>query len=84
MDLQRIRAKIQEIAASPKAVRFDEIVNLLDNHIGPLFRNYSHRNRGGSHHAFTVDSQTFNIPKPNAGQVKRPYIYEVLGGYGDG
>jgi hypothetical protein len=78
MDRQRIRAKIREMAASPKAVRFDEIVNLLDNHIGPLFPNYSHRNRGGSHHAFTIDRQTFNIPKPNAGQVKKPYIMKFL------
>lgn len=64
------------MAANPKAVRFDEIVNLLDNHIGPLFPNYSHR--GSAHHAFTVGSQTFNIAKPHAGCVKKPYIMMFL------
>jgi len=77
MDRQRIRAKIREMAASPRAVRFEEIENLLDNHIGPLFPNYSHHH-GGSHHAFTVGRQTFNIPKPHAGRVKRPYIMKFL------
>ena len=37
MDLQRIRAKIREMAASPKNVRFDEVENLLDKHIGRAF-----------------------------------------------
>jgi hypothetical protein len=78
MDRQRIRAKIREMAANPKGVRFDEIENLLDTHIRPLFPDYSHHDRGGSHHAFTIDRQTFNIPKPNAGQVKKPYIMKFL------
>ena len=64
------------MAANPKSVRFDEIVNLMDNHIGPLFANYSHR--GGAHHAFTVGSRTFNIAKPHAGCVKKPYIMRFL------
>jgi hypothetical protein len=76
MDLQRIRAKIREMAASPKNVRFDEIENLLDNHIGPLFLDYSHH--GNPHHAFTVGGQTFNIAKPHSGRVKRKYIMNFL------
>ena len=76
MERQCIRARIREIAANPKAVRLDEIVSLLDNHIGPLFRNYSHR--GGNHHAFTVGDQTFNIPRPHSGCVKRSYIMNFL------
>jgi hypothetical protein len=55
MDRQRIRAKIREMAASPKAVRFDEIENLLDTHIRPLFADYSHH--GNPHHAFTVGAR---------------------------
>ena len=76
MDRQRIRAKIREMAANPKAVRLDEIVNLLDNHIGPLFLNYSHR--GGHHHAFTVGSQTFNVARPHSGCVKKIYFMKFL------
>jgi hypothetical protein len=77
MDRQRIRAKIREMAASPKNVRFDDVENLLDNHIGPLFPNYSHHH-GSTHHAFTVGRQTFNIAKPHAGGVKKPYIMKFL------
>ena len=77
MDRQRIRAKIWEMAASPKNVRFDEIVNLLDSHIGQLFPNYSHHH-GSTHHAFTVDRHTFNIARPHAGCVKKPYIMKFL------
>jgi len=76
MDRQRIRAKIREMAASPKNVRFDEIENLLDMHIRPLFPDYSHH--GNPHHAFTVGGQTFNIAKPHAGRVKRTYIMNFL------
>jgi hypothetical protein len=76
MDRQRIRAKIREMAAHPKSVRFDEIENLLDTHIRPLFPDYSHH--GNPHHAFTVGSQTFNIAKPHAGCVKKPYIMKFL------
>ncbi len=76
MDRQRIRAKIREMAANPKGVRFDEIENLLDTHIRPLFPDYSHH--GNPHHAFTVGGQTFNIAKPHAGCVKKPYIMKFL------
>lgn len=77
MDRQRIRAKIREMAASPKNVRFDEIQGLLDNHIRPLFPDYSHH--GNPHHAFTVGGHTFNIAKPHAGCVKKNYIMSFLG-----
>ncbi len=76
MDLQRIRAKIREMAASPKNVRFDEIENLLDTHIRPYFPDYSHH--GNPHHAFTVGGQTFNIARPHSGCVKKPYIMKFL------
>jgi len=76
MDRQRIRAKIREMASHPKGVRFDEIENLLDTHIRPLFPDYSHH--GNPHHAFTVGGQTFNIAKPHAGCVKKPYILKFL------
>jgi len=76
MDRQRIRARIREMAANPKAVRFDEIENLLDTHIRPLFPDYSHH--GNPHHAFTVGGQTFNIAKPHSGRVKKPYIMKFL------
>ena len=77
MELQRIRARIREMAASPKNVRFDEVETLLDNHIGPLFPNYSHHHKS-THHAFTVGTPTFTIPKPHAGCVKRKYIMNFL------
>lgn len=76
MDVKRIRARIREMAASPKSVRFDEIENLLDTHIRPLFPDYSHH--GNPHHAFTLGGQTFNIAKPHAGRVKKPYIMKFL------
>jgi hypothetical protein len=76
MDRQRIRAKIREMAENPKGVRFDEIENLLDTHIRPLFPDYNHH--GNPHHAFTVGGQTFNISKPHAGCVKKPYIMKFL------
>ena len=77
MDRERIKARIREIAASPKNVRFDEIETLLDNHIGPLFPGYSHH--GNPHHAFTVGGQTFNIAKPHGGGlVKKIYIEKFL------
>ena len=64
------------MAASPKNVRFDEIQSLLDNHVRPLFPDYSHH--GNPHHAFTVGGQTFNIAKPHAGCVKKHYIMSFL------
>lgn len=72
MDLDRIRARIAEIAASPTNVRIEDLISLLDNHIGPRFANYNHH--GSRHHAFTLDDQTFTIAHPHKGCVKRVYI----------
>ncbi len=73
MDINRIKARIADIASKPKNVRFDELETLLDNHIGPLFENYNHH--GNPHHAFTVGEHTFNVPKPHGGGfVKKRYI----------
>jgi len=76
MDLERIRARIADIATRPKHVRFDELSNLLDNHIGPLYENYNHH--GSPHHAFTLRDQTFNIAQPHSGSVKARYIRSFL------
>ncbi len=72
MDLDRIKARIQEIAANRKNVDFAELAVLLDNHIGSLFPNYNHH--GNPHHAFTVGNQTFNVSQPKRGCVKKPYV----------
>jgi hypothetical protein len=76
MDLARLRKRIKEIADSPKNVRFDELSNLLDNHIKPLFGDYNHH--GNPHHAFTVGGQTFNISEPHRGNVKEVYVRKFL------
>jgi hypothetical protein len=77
MDDSRVRKRIREIAQSPKNVRFEEITNLLEKHIAPLYGNFSHRD-SGSHHAFTVGNQTFNMVKPHTGCVKAVYIRKFL------
>ena len=76
MDLFRIKERIQEIAASPKNVRFEELVTFLDNHIGPMYPNYNHH--GGSHHAFTLGDRTFTIPASKRPCVKQVYVREFL------
>lgn len=76
MDLFRIRERIRETGASPKNVRFEELVALLDNHIGPMYANYNHR--PGSHHAFTLGDQTFTIPVPKGSCVKPVYVKNFL------
>jgi len=77
MDRQRIEAAIRDIATSPKNVHFDDLVNLLDNHIKHLFPGYNHH--GNPHHAFTVAGQTFNIAKPHGqGKVKSVYVRNFL------
>ncbi|MGH9454169.1 MAG: hypothetical protein ACRD2O_09400 [Terriglobia bacterium] len=79
MDVERIKKRIVQIAESPKNVRFDEFTNLLDNHVAHLYANFNHRD-SGSHHAFTVGSQTFNIAKPHGGGcVKKVYVEKFLG-----
>lgn len=88
MDLDRIRARIAEIAASPTNVRIGDLINLLDNHIGPRFPNYNHH--GSRHHAFTLGNETFTIAHPHKGCVKRVYVraflnhMEALGLYSPG
>jgi hypothetical protein len=77
MDVDRIKARVADLAKSPKNVRFEELETLLDSHIGHLFGNYSHRDRG-SHHAFTLGDKTFNIKKPNAGCVNKVYVRQFL------
>lgn len=76
MDLDRIRARIADIAARPRHVRFEEVSNLLDNHIGPRYANYNHH--GNPHHAFTLGEHTFNIAQPHSGFVKPRYIRNFL------
>lgn len=76
MNRERIKAAIQAIADSPKTVRFDELITLLDNHVGPMFPNYNHH--GSPHHAFTVGAQTFNIAKPHGAFVKKCYVDKFL------
>ena len=77
MDLQRIRKRIREFAASPKNVHFDELATLLDNHISALFSNYNHHH-SSSHHAFTVGSETFTIAESKRGNLKEVYVKEFL------
>jgi predicted RNA binding protein YcfA (HicA-like mRNA interferase family) len=77
VDAERIRQRIREIARSPKNVQFEDIRSLLDNHFAHLFGNYSHRRRG-SHHSFTVGRQTFTIPEPSRGQLRKEYVKEFL------
>ena len=72
MNRERIIAAIAQIAASPKNVRFEELVKLLDTHIKPMFPDYNHH--GNPHHAFTVGGNTFNVAKPHDECVKQIYI----------
>ena len=76
MDLPRIKARILEIASNPKNVDFEDLIRLLDNHIGPLYQNYNHH--GSPHHAFTLGGETFNVSQPKRGPVKKPYVEKFL------
>ena len=64
------------MAGRVKHVGFEEIVGLLDKHIGPLYPNYNHH--GSSHHAFTLESETFTIPKPHGKFVKEYAVKNFL------
>lgn len=77
MDAIRIRERIAEIAESPKNVRFEDLISLLENHISQFYANFNHRD-SGSHHAFTVGSQTFNVVKPHSGCIKKVYVEKFL------
>lgn len=78
MDENRIRKEIAKIASSPKNVRFESLVTLLDNHVRHLFPQYNHPSGKGSHHAFTVGGRTFTIVKPKQGCVKKVYVEYFL------
>jgi hypothetical protein len=78
MEIKRIRVRIAQIAASPKNVRFKEVSDILDKHIGQHFDNYSHR-QNGTHHAFTLGIVSFSIAEPHGGGcVKKPYVRQFL------
>ena len=77
MDVERIKARIAELAESPKNVRFQEIERLLENHIRHLYGNYNHH-QSSSHHAFTVGGKTFTITEPNSGALKVKYVKHFL------
>lgn len=57
-------------------MRFDELEGLLDKHIGPMFPNYNHH--GSPHHAFTVGTETFNIPEPKGKFVMKYAVDKFL------
>lgn len=80
MDFERIRKRLADIAGRRKHVRFEEIANLLDKHIGPIVPNYNHH--GSPHHAFTVgieaEVETFTIPEPEGQFVKKVYVDKFL------
>jgi hypothetical protein len=83
MDDARLRRRVGEIAESIKNVRFDDLTSLLDKHIKPFCEarglSYDHRNSSGSHHVFTVGSQTFTMVKPHGTSlVKRWYVQSFL------
>jgi len=69
MDDARLRQRVRDIAESPKNVCDDDLFSLLDNHVQRycVARGlpYDHRNRGGSHHVFTVGSSTFTVARPH-------------------
>lgn len=83
MDEVRLRQRVKEIAANVKNVRIEDLFTLLDNHIGPYCQskglNYDHRHHSGSHHAFTVGSGTFTVPRPHGTSLLKPvYVQKFL------
>jgi hypothetical protein len=83
MDDDRLKLRVRQIASSVKNVRFDELLALLDNHVQPYCQArelpYAHRNPRGSHHGFTVGSNTFNVVTPHGTSlVKRAYVQDFL------
>jgi hypothetical protein len=84
MDEARLRQRVREIAESVKNVRHEELFALLDNHVQPFCQarglRYDHRNRGGSHHVFTVGSNTFTVARPHGTPLLKPvYVRLFLG-----
>ena len=83
MDRAKLKERIREVAQNVKHVRVDELFNLLDNHVESSCQaravKYDHRNNGGSHHAFTVGSQTFTVAKPHGTSLlKAVYVRKFL------
>jgi len=83
MDDARLKQRVQKIAESNKNVRFEELCNLLDNHIQPFCDarrlSYDHRNPPGSHHVFTVGLDTFTVVKPHGTPLlKKRYVESFL------
>ena len=83
MDNGRLKQRVAEISENVKNVRVEDLFTLLDNHIKPFCRTkglkYDHRNNGGSHHAFTVGSETFTVPKPHGTSLLKPvYVRRFL------
>jgi hypothetical protein len=83
MDDARLKQRVQEIAESIKNVRYEDLVTLLDHHIKPYCEarglSYDHRYSTGSHHAFVVGTNRFNLVKPHGTPLlKRPYVESFL------
>jgi hypothetical protein len=82
MDDARLWQRVREIAESPKKVRDEELFSLLDNHIQPFCQarglRYDHRNRGGSHHVFTVGSSTFTVARPHGTSLLKPVYVRLF------
>jgi len=76
MDIQRIRNRIQEFAASPSNVRFSEIDAFICNQLIPALGGKARPPRG-SHYTYTVGDQTFVIAR-RASQIKKVYVKEFL------
>ena len=76
MDIQRIRDRIREFAASPSNVRFREIDAFIRNQLIPAFGGKARPPRG-SHNTYTVGDQTFGITRRN-GHIKKVYVKEFL------
>ena len=76
MDIDRIKQRIQEFAASPSNVRFHEIDAFITNHLIPAFGGKARPARG-SHHTYTIGDQTIVITKrPN--NIKKCYVMDFL------
>jgi hypothetical protein len=82
MDVIRIKARIAELAETPKNVRFEDVQALLENHIRHLFEKYDYRSRG-SHHVFTLSdprrgTTTLTIKRPSTGCLKKVYVRKFV------
>lgn len=83
MDEARLRQRVRKIAESVRNIRDEELFALLDNHVQLFCQarglRYDHRNRGGSHHVFTVGMSTFTVAKPHGSSLlKTIYVRSFL------